>query len=227
MIRKILNFAEYGFMKIRDLMPMAVFMVCYMLCFTLLEKRTSVHYTEIHAWVDDRIPFSEIFVIPYMLWFAFVAAVVLYLYFKDRDRYDRTATLLYIGMTVFIVISYAFPNIQYLRPYAFAKHDFLTGAVRWLYRTDTNTNVFPSIHVYNTLCCMAGMKHSGSAFAKRPAVRAFVTALGYSIILSVMFLKQHSVVDVIGAYALFLPVYILVFRYDLVLTAKGNRTLYE
>ena len=209
--------------RVSGLFPMAVFMVVYLLSFSLLEKRRPVHYTEIHMWLDDVIPFEEVFIVPYFLWFAFVAAAVLYLYFFDRKNYERAATMLYVGMTVFIVISFLFPNIQYLRPRYIPDKNVFTSLVKWIYRTDTNTNVFPSIHVYNTLCCMAGMYKCRRAFAESIWVKYSVTLLGVSIILSTMFLKQHSAVDVIGAFIMFVPLYMLVYNYGLVIAKRRVR----
>ena len=67
--------------------------------------------------------------------------------------------------------------------------------VRWLYRTDTPTNVLPSIHVFNSLAvhmsltnCEALRDHKGVGMD-----HWFLTLL---IIMSTMFLKQHSVIDV-------------------------------
>ena len=37
----------------------------YMYCFTWLEARDDVPFTDIHCFVDDWIPFCEIFIIPY------------------------------------------------------------------------------------------------------------------------------------------------------------------
>lgn len=207
--------------ELRDFMPMLLFMVAYLLIFSLLEKRTVTHYTEIHLWLDDRIPFVSAFVIPYYLWFLYVAATVLYLYFADRKNYDRTATLLYIGMSAFLIISYLFPNIQYLRPRVMPDQSIFTQLVFRIYQADTSTNIFPSIHVFNSLCCMAGLSRSP---AKRP-VRIASSVLGVSVILSTMFIKQHSVIDVIGAVLMFVPLYMMVFNYDLVIMSRRRRAL--
>jgi len=211
----------------KGMTPMLMFMTVYLLAFSLLEKRRAVHYTEIHMWLDERIPFMEIFIIPYFLWFAFIALSVLYLYWNDRRNYDRAATLLYIGMTVFLIVSYVFPNIQYLRPHYIPRDNIFTDLVRYLYRTDTSTNVFPSIHVYNTLCCMAGMYRCRHTFAKKTWVRAGVTLLGVSIILSTLFLKQHSTADVIGAFAMFIPLHVLVYDYDMVIASRRKRAVLQ
>ncbi len=57
----------------RDSWPMLIFMLMYILVFTLLEKATRLHYTVIHSPLDDRIPFIEYFVVPYFMWFGYIA----------------------------------------------------------------------------------------------------------------------------------------------------------
>lgn len=46
-----------------------LYMPIYLFWFTSLEKRTNVHFTDIHCKIDDYIPFCEFFIIPYLLWF--------------------------------------------------------------------------------------------------------------------------------------------------------------
>ena len=67
---------------------------------------------------------------------------------------------------------------------------------------DTATNVFPSIHVFNSLAVHAAVMHS-KRLEKHTGVQKGSLVLCILIILSTMFLKQHSVFDVISAFALF------------------------
>ena len=62
----------------------------------------------IHTPFDDMIPFCEFFVIPYFMWFGFIAWSVLYfgLCNKNRREYYQLIINLGIGMTAFLVISY-------------------------------------------------------------------------------------------------------------------------
>mgnify|MGYP000388149172 CR=1 FL=1 len=53
--------------------------------------------------------------------------------------------------TIFLIISTIFPNGQDLRPVVFERDNVFVDMVRMLYRADTCTNVFPSLHVFNTL----------------------------------------------------------------------------
>ena len=67
--------------------------------------------------------------------------------------------------------------------------------VSFLYKTDTPTNVLPSIHVFNTMAlCFA--VHGNKELQKRKLLTLSSDILGVLIVLSTMFLKQHSVIDV-------------------------------
>lgn len=51
--------------------------------------------------IDDSIPFIEYFVIPYFLWFGYVAAAVAYFFFKNKHDFYRLCGFLAAGMTIF------------------------------------------------------------------------------------------------------------------------------
>ena len=63
-----------------------------------------------------------------------------------------------------------------------------------LHDADTPTNVFPSIHVYNTLVCLIAVLTSRGLKGKI-WIKLGATVLSVLIILSTLFLKQHSVID--------------------------------
>ena len=94
----------------RHALPLIIYGIVYLLWFGHLEKTVTSHYRVIHVALDDYIPFCEIFVVPYLLWFAYVAAVVLYFFFKDKDDYLRTCIFLFKGMTIFLLFSTFLPN---------------------------------------------------------------------------------------------------------------------
>ena len=60
--------------------------------------------TEIYCGLDDMIPFMEIFVIPYFLWFAYIAFGFVFLFFSSRSEFIRMCTFLYTGMTICLII---------------------------------------------------------------------------------------------------------------------------
>lgn len=174
-----------------------VYMIFYMLGFAILENAEHRHYHVIHSWLDDQIPFCEYFVIPYFLWFAYIFVGVCWFIFfcKDRREYYQLVSVLALGMTIFLVVSCIYPNKQDLRPTVFANNNIFTQMVQALYATDTPTNVLPSIHVFNSLAMFYAINRSPQ-LKKYRGVRVFCGVLSISIVLSTMFLKQHSVVDV-------------------------------
>ena len=191
------------------------YLFVYLAWFFYLEQTVTRHYEVIHMAIDDYIPFCEVFIIPYYLWFLYVAATVIYLMFTDKKEYYRACVFLFTGMTVFLAISTLWPNGQHLRPFTMPRDNIFTRMVQGLYRTDTPTNLWPSIHVYNSLgahiAIMKCQKLSDKKWIQRGS---FVLAV--SIILSTMFLKQHSAFDVLTAFIMGFVMYGLVYRYDAV-----------
>ncbi len=187
-----------------------LYILIYMPWFAWLEKKVTTDFHEIHMPLDDVIPFCEYFIIPYLLWFFFVAATIIYIFIYSKDEYYHACAFLFIGMTIFLIICTVWPNGLNLRQDISYKDNIFANAVRILYRTDTSTNVFPSIHVFNSIgCCIALFKSKG--FKGHNIIKTFVAILTVLIILSTMFLKQHSVVDVIGGIALGGIMYLLVY----------------
>ena len=84
--------------------PLLIYGVIYLSWFTWLERTNTKNYQVIHLAVDDKIPFCEVFIVPYLLWFAYVSAVVIFLFFKNKTDYFRACAFLFTGMTVFLII---------------------------------------------------------------------------------------------------------------------------
>ena len=175
-----------------------LYILVYMPWFLWLEKHVTTNYYVIQTRLDEWIPFNEFFIIPYLMWFGFIAVAFLYFFFTDVPGFYRLAKFMFTGMTIFLIISTAFPNGQDLRPMVFERDNIFVDMVRVLYRADTCTNVFPSLHVFNSISvCIA--VHESQALKKHRGVTIVTYVLAGLIILATMFLKQHSVLDVIGA----------------------------
>ena len=137
-----------------------LYILIYMPWFMWLEKHVTTHYHVIQIRLDEHIPFIEYFIIPYLMWFLFIAVVFLYFFFTDVKGFYKLAAFMFTGMTVFLIISTVFPNGQDLRPVIFERDNIFVDMVRTLYRTDTCTNVFPSLHVFNSLSVCAAIADS-------------------------------------------------------------------
>ena len=178
--------------------------------FYYLEQTVTKHFHVIHTAIDDKIPFVEYFIIPYYLWFPFVAAAVLYFFFKDKDEFYKIMKFLIIGMTIFLIFSTIYPNGQTLRPTVFERDNIFVELVKGLYKVDTPTNIFPSIHVYNSLAVYIAVRNSKHLKEKK-WIQFGTWFLTTSIILATVFLKQHSILDMIGAFLIACPAYGFVY----------------
>lgn len=182
----------------------------YMPWFLYLERTVTRDYAVMHVRLDDYIPFSEYFIIPYLLWFLYVSGAVLYFFFTDRQDYYRLCTFLFSGMTISLLICTFFPNGTDLRVDADPQKNICSYLVSLIHAADTSTNVFPSIHAYNSLGVHFAIMKS-TALSGRLWVRRLSFVLMTAICLSTMFLKQHSAIDVFGAIVLAYVVYSFVY----------------
>ncbi|MCI9540368.1 MAG: phosphoesterase [Lachnospiraceae bacterium] len=182
----------------------------YLPWFVFLEKNV-LHYSIIHIRLDDYIPFNEYFIIPYFLWFAYVAVAIMFFFFTNKEDYYKLCAFLFIGMTISLIICTIWPNGHNLRPTEFARENIFTDMVRGLWATDTPTNIFPSIHVYNSIGVHLAVMNS-EALKKKRVVRIISFALMASICLSTVFLKQHSALDGIGAIVMSMFMYRMVYH---------------
>ncbi len=189
-------------------------MVIYLTWFFIIESHVNT-YTIIHTSLDDKIPFCEFFVIPYYIWFGYVVVCVMLAFFTDLETYWKTVIFLVTGMTIFLVISTLWPNGQNLRPLVFERDNLCTGLVEKIYSADTPTNLWPSIHVYNSIgshLCI--MNCSATKNKKWARAISFVTAI--LIILSTMFIKQHSVIDVLGGILFAILANLVVYKSEII-----------
>ncbi len=188
----------------------ALYAPIYLIWFFWLEQTVTDEFHLIHTTLDEKIPFIEHFIIPYLLWFAFIAVFVVYFFFKDKKEFYQLAAFLISGMTLFLIISTVFPNGLMLRPTSFARDNIFVDLCKGLWKADTATNVFPSIHVYNSIVVATAVVKS-KHLKKYRWVQISSVILATLIVLSTMFLKQHSVIDVIGGIVLAAIIYPFVY----------------
>lgn len=214
-MKKIKHFYE----KYKHGIPLILYGILYLTWFCYLERNVTKHYRVIHMWIDDHIPFCEVFVIPYFLWFLYVSGVVILLFFKSKQDYKKSCIFLFTGMTIFLIISTLWPNGHHLRPYILPRDNIFTQMVTYLWRTDTPTNLWPSIHVYNSIGAHVALCRC-SLVSQRRWLRNCSLVLCVSIILSTMFIKQHSMFDVLTALGMAAAMYVLVYRWDLLINLR-------
>jgi membrane-associated phospholipid phosphatase len=154
-----------------------------------------------------------VFIIPYVLWYFYIVATFLYIFFTSKSEFWKYCALLFGGMTVCLAIFTVFPNGQNMRPDfdSLGRSNFLLDVVKYLHSIDTCTNVLPSIHVYNSIATHIAIVHS-EKLKKNKFIRWTSALLCISICLSTVFLKQHSILDGIAAIVLIAILYFIINR---------------
>lgn len=187
----------------------ALWLPVYLVLFVVLEHIPNRTYWVTDLPIDGTIPFCEWFILPYCLWFPLMFGVGLWLLLRHPAAFRRY--MLFLGLTFLSteVLWIFWPNAQNLRPAVLPRDNALTAIVSALYHIDTNTNVFPSLHVVGAV---------GVALAARDAcprqhlVWGGTTALAALICASTLFVKQHALLDVAGGLLWSLPAAVWVYR---------------
>ena len=71
------------FVRYHHALPLILYGIIYLSWFAHLERTVTKNYRVIHMGIDDYIPFCEVFVIPYFLWFIYVAAVIMFSFLPE------------------------------------------------------------------------------------------------------------------------------------------------
>lgn len=183
----------------------------FVIAFFLEERLLAVEEYWV-SWIplDDRIPFCEYFVLPYVLWYPFLFGVGLYLLLKDHEGFKKY--MLSIGLNFFsvLLLYLLFPNGQDLRPASFPRENLFTALLGLIYAADNNLNVLPSMHVLGSIA-------AALAVCMTPKLRSCWWRIGAVLLallisLSTAFVKQHSILDAFVAVPVAAAVFLLVYR---------------
>lgn len=201
---KKLNTPEFSHLKLLLFWPLYGFM------FLFVERLYKVEtYHSMHCFLDDKIPFCEFFLIPYLFWFVFLIGIHLYTLLYDVEAFRKLMKYIIITYSFTILIYLVFPTCQELRPLSFERSNLFTKFIEGFYAFDTNTNVCPSIHVIGSLAVMfTAWNTNGLDTPKWKSVFGVTAVL---ICVSTVFMKQHSVLDVLAALPICLIAYPICF----------------
>ena len=184
---------EPQFSHIKLLGGWIVYLALYFVTENLIPER-QCHV--IHCALDDMIPFNEGFLVFYCFWYVLLVLSLLYFFLYDIDSFRKLQIFIMITQAVAMIVYILYPSIQLGRPAVMPRDNFLCDVMAFIYAFDTPTGVCPSLHVaYSMGIASVWCKY-------RKASRGWKTFVVISTILisiSVVFVKQHSAVDIIAA----------------------------
>lgn len=173
----------------------------YLVC----NKRPSKYYWKLP--IDDHIPLIPIFIIPYLLHHPGIILTGAVLW--NTHLIIPFLLSLIISYSIAILFWYFVPNGVRRPPYP--ENSLFTPLIKKLYLHDEDTNGFPSAHIFVTLLC-------GHYFSLGyPQLAPFIwTSIG-AVVASVLFTKQHYIIDIAGG--------VIVYALSLYLAGIGSTLL--
>lgn len=186
-----INIPEYRHLKL--LLWWVVYFILYLLTERLIPAE-NCHL--IHCVLDDRIPFNEYFVIFYVGWYGLVVFSLLWFLLYHVKRFKQLQTYIILVQVLASTVYILYPSYQDLRPAVFPRQNVLTDIMAIIYRIDTPTGVFPSLHVAISLGIASAWLREKSV---RPWIRTAIVLFCLGVCVSVAFVKQHSVLDILAA----------------------------
>ena len=151
-----------------------LFWPLFSLTFYALEHlRPPVYYHPMRCALDAMIPFCRWFVIPYVFWFLFVAGMLALTALRDVPAFRRMMKFIILTYSFALLTYWLFPNCQHLRP-VLSGNDVLTRLVSMYFAA------------------------RDSRMLSKPPIRLTVFIFTVLISISTVFLKQHSVLDVLA-----------------------------
>lgn len=200
-----INSEQYKHLKLLLYWPV------YDLLFLFVERFYQVDfYYPMYCPLDDLIPFCEWFLIPYLFWFVYLVCMHLFALLYDVDAFKLMMKYIILTYSAAIIIYLIWPTCQQLRPASFERDNILTRFIAAFYQFDTNTNVCPSIHVIGSLAVMEAALWSKVIRSK--GIKTAFVIVAILICISTVFMKQHSVLDILAALPICLTGHILYFR---------------
>lgn len=167
-------------------------------------------YFPVYCSLDDAIPFCEYFLIPYLFWFVFLVGIHIYTLLFDVEAFRKLMKFIMVSYSAAMLIYILFPNCQELRPILFERDNLFTRFMTGFYQFDTNTNVCPSIHVIGSVAVMLCAWNSRQFSS--PGWRLVFGIAAFLISISTVFLKQHSILDILAAIPICVIAYLMVYR---------------
>lgn len=159
----------------------------YLVC----NKRPSKYYWKLP--IDDKIPLIPIFIIPYLLHHPGIVVTGAVLW--NTVYIEQFLLSLIVSYIIAVAFWYFIPNGVKRPP--LPEKSIFTPLIKKLYEHDGDTNGFPSAHIFVALLCGYYLSLGFPQF-----IFFIWTAIGM-VVASVLFTKQHYIIDIVGGILVF------------------------
>lgn len=147
--------------------------------------------------LDEIIPIVKWFVIPYCMWFPQIAGTLIWFFVRDYDSLRRFMKYIMISTIPVYFVFIFFPTCMPLRPSAVEGEDVLSILLNLIFAADNSTNIFPSLHVIWSVGSLIALWND--SLLSRHSAKTAATILTTLVCVSTFMIKQHSILDTIGA----------------------------
>lgn len=157
--------------------------------------------------LDNIIPFVPGFSYVYMYWDFALFIGLIFILIKNKKQYIKSILSITIGVSICLII-FIFFQTEFTRPTVVG--DGVTmNFIRFIYGHDKPVNCFPSVHV---VVIYTIMRYTKISYSRKWFY--YTEIVGWLIIVSTLLIKQHFVLDVIGAIVLCEVIIAIVKRID-------------
>lgn len=185
-----------------------IFYFLFIALFGLIQKFNNPTSAQLMTWpIDYLMPYSQYFIIPYAIWWPLVPAALIFFYFRDIPSFKALCFQMLIVCYLTLIIYIVYPSYLDLRQ-PIHETDICLQMLSWLRSIDPPRNVFPSLHVSETMSiCFVTYKSKDQLLTK--FVKGIIYFIGFMIIISTVFIDQHSLADIIFAILLSVVFYVI------------------
>lgn len=162
----------------------------------------------IKGYLDNKIPFCSIFIIPYCIWYILVFFVPIYFYYNDKGAFVRYFICYGICSLCADLVFLIYPT-EVLRP-VFESSNVFNYITNIIYAVDDPpVNCLPSLH-----CAISMVFILTSLSSKKTSklFKIFIIIISVLIMLSTLFIKQHVFIDFLTGITLAIYVYIFIIN---------------
>lgn len=168
------------------------FVFGYMGCNTWLEYNAG-HYHIMDLPMERMIPMMPVFIFGYLL--IYLCLVLLYTLFDDYKRFKYAVGAFLWITTIHYAIFFLYPVRMVYRPDLAGSPGWINQLTAWYFTLDYPNNCFPSLHVAYPFLGTLVLWNYKRGWAWAFAVMTFIIAT------SVVLVKQHYILDAVGAIA--------------------------